>query len=150
MALQRCTIHSRMLPGVLCGAVQELCKCLSPVLESGNQFEFKMWDVVRKDVVAPAPALLRPEWKNQSVYLPLVSKLLQSQKRLHKQKILPLCQEEKTSTPWVYPFLGQTNLAHPLEEADQPVSIPLGFQLYITFFGSLQWTVSHYLVMREV
>ena len=56
MALQRFAVHSRMPPGVLCGAVQELCRCLAPLLERGDLLDLDMLNVARKDPMTPAPA----------------------------------------------------------------------------------------------
>ena len=53
MALQRCTIHSRTPPGILCKEVQELCRCLASVIKSGNLVDLGMLDVARRDPVAP-------------------------------------------------------------------------------------------------
>ena len=53
-ALQRCTVHSRMPPGVFCGALQELHECLASVIQSSNLLDLEMLDVAEKDHVAPA------------------------------------------------------------------------------------------------
>ena len=53
MALQRYTVHSITPPGVLWRAVQELHRCLAPVIESGDQFDLEMLDVARRDPMAP-------------------------------------------------------------------------------------------------
>ena len=41
---------------VLCGAVQELCRCLTPLLERGSLLDLEMLDMARKDLVTPVPA----------------------------------------------------------------------------------------------
>ena len=51
--LQRCVIHSRMQLGILCGAVQELCRCLTSLIESGDLVNLEMLDVARRDPMAP-------------------------------------------------------------------------------------------------
>ena len=51
--LQRCTVHSGMPQGVLCGAVQGLHECLASVIQSGNMFDLKKLDMAEKDPVAP-------------------------------------------------------------------------------------------------
>ena len=56
MALHRCALHSRMPPGVLCRAVQELCRCLAPLLERGVLLDLDMLVMTRKDLMTPAPA----------------------------------------------------------------------------------------------
>ena len=60
MALQRCAVHSRMPPGVLCRAVQELHRCLTTMIESGDQFDLNMLDEARRDPMAPASAERAP------------------------------------------------------------------------------------------
>ena len=76
MALQRCAICSGLPPGMLCRAVQELCWCLTPVIESGNLIDFEMLDVARRDPMASTSAgstpLPTPRVSNWSVYLPLM------------------------------------------------------------------------------
>ena len=53
LVLQRCAIWSGMPLGVLCRAVQELHRCLTPVLESGNLLDLTMLDVVEKNPMTP-------------------------------------------------------------------------------------------------
>ena len=60
-------------PGVLCGAVQELCKCLTPIVESGNQFDLEMMDVVKKDPMVPASAEGAQLSKPRAEELPIVT-----------------------------------------------------------------------------
>ena len=52
-ALQRCAICSGTPPGMLCGAVQELCRCLAPLLQRGNLLDLTMLDVAEKNLVTP-------------------------------------------------------------------------------------------------
>ena len=55
-ALQWCAIQSGTPPGVLCGSVQELCRCLAPLLKRGNLLDITMLNVVEKDpVTLPIP-----------------------------------------------------------------------------------------------
>ena len=54
MALKRCAIHPRMSPGMLCGVVQELCRCLTSVVQSGDLVNLKMLDVAENNPVASA------------------------------------------------------------------------------------------------
>ena len=81
-----------------------------PLLERQDLIDLNMLDVERKDPVTPAPAERAHHWdpkqKNQLVYLPLVSQLLWSQRRLHNQKNSPLYRREDHWHPWLYPFLG--------------------------------------------
>ena len=57
LALQRFSIHSGMPSWMLYRAVQELCRCLAPLLERGNLLDLSMQDVVEKDLVTlPFPS----------------------------------------------------------------------------------------------
>ena len=38
---------------MLCGAVQELCRCLAPLLQKGDLLDISILDVVEKDPVTP-------------------------------------------------------------------------------------------------
>ena len=42
MALQSCTLQLEMPPGVLCRVVQELCQCLTPLIEEGCLLKLEM------------------------------------------------------------------------------------------------------------
>ena len=53
-ALQSCAVQSGMPLGVLCGAEQELHKCLAPLIED-SLLKLERLDVVEKDPMAPAP-----------------------------------------------------------------------------------------------
>ena len=52
-ALKRCAVHSGMPPGVLWRVVQELCECLTSVIQSGNLVDLEMLDMAEKDPMAP-------------------------------------------------------------------------------------------------
>ena len=49
--LQRCTVHSGMSPWALCRVVQELCECLTSVIQSGDLLDLEMLDVAEKDLM---------------------------------------------------------------------------------------------------
>ena len=51
--LQRCAVQSGMPQGMLCRAVQELCKCLAPLLKKGDLLNLTILDVMEKDPVTP-------------------------------------------------------------------------------------------------
>ena len=42
-----------MPPGTLCGAFQELCRCLAPLLKRGGLLDITMMNMVEKDPVTP-------------------------------------------------------------------------------------------------
>ena len=55
-AHQWCAIQSGMSPGMLCRVVQELHRCLAPLLERGNLLDITMLHVAEKDpVTLPIP-----------------------------------------------------------------------------------------------
>ena len=63
MAFQKCTVHSGMPLGILCRAVQELCRCLISMSEKGDLVNLNMLDVAKRDPMAPtskgkAPSLM--------------------------------------------------------------------------------------------
>ena len=53
-ALQWCVIQCRMPPGILCRAVQKLCRCLAPLLKEGDLLGISMLDMVERDPVTPS------------------------------------------------------------------------------------------------
>ena len=52
-AVERCTICSGMPPWELCGAIQELCKYLTPMVKRGDQFDLQMLNVAEKEPETP-------------------------------------------------------------------------------------------------
>ena len=158
MAFQRCAVHSGMPPGVLCRAVQQLHRCLSPLLEKGNLLDLEMLDVARKDPMTPAPAerasSLRPRVE-EPVGVPTPNELsaLEPEEAAQSED-LALVQRRLLAPPGFTLSWVNKSGSSPLEEADWLVSIPLEIpqdaQLDLTSFGSLQVTISHYLEMGEV
>ena len=49
MALQSCAMWSITPSGVLCGALQELCQCLIPLVEEDSLLNLEMLDIAEKD-----------------------------------------------------------------------------------------------------
>ena len=134
MALQRCAIQSGMPTGVLCGAVQELCRCLTPLLQRGNLLDLEMLDIMRKDSVTPAPtqraSSLRPRVEEPiSVPTPM-SCPLWSPRRLLTQKKMALMQRKRPPAP---PWFTLS-----LEDTALPVSIPPGAQVDLSSLETLQ------------
>ena len=119
-ALQRCTVHSRMPLGVLLRAVQELHKCLAPMVENGDQFDLKMLDIGERDPESPTSAeralSVTPEREEAT------------------------SSEELALVPrWGTPLPPKFTLSWmdessppPLKDADWPMSILLGSQLDLT------------------
>ena len=52
-ALQWCAPQSVTPPGTLCRTVQELCRCLAPLLKRGNLLDITTLDIVEKNPVTP-------------------------------------------------------------------------------------------------
>ena len=118
-ALQRCSIHSGMLTGMLCRAVQEPCRCLTPWLRVVTKLILRCWMWQRGTPwslpLQRVPLLQNLEHKNQPVYPTPASQPLWSQRRLYDQRISPLCQDEDHCHPLGLPFHGQMSLAYPLQ-----------------------------------
>ena len=55
-ALQQCTIQSGVPPGVLCGAIQDLCKCLATLMERGNLLRLSMLEVMEEEEMTTSPS----------------------------------------------------------------------------------------------
>ena len=141
-----------MLPAVFCGAVQELCEYLTLMVESGDQFDLKMLDVVKRDPVVPASeeraSSLTPKSEEPtSVPTPSEPIPLEPDEAVQPEELTLVAKTKAPTTPWVYPFVADMPGTPPLEDADQPMSIPLGSQQDLTSLGSLEWTVSHYPAM---
>ena len=112
MALQRYAFWSGMLLGVLCKAVQELHRCITPLVKQGDLLDLDMLDVAKNDPVAPpvpakgaSSAGARAE---EPIGVPVPDKhLLWSQGGCSLRRIGPCAEEKITSTPCVYPFMGR-------------------------------------------
>ena len=50
-ALQWCAEWSGVSPGILCSAVQDLCRCLEPLMERDDLFDASMLEVVGEESV---------------------------------------------------------------------------------------------------
>ena len=134
MALQRCAIQSGMLPGVLCRAVQELCRYLAPLLEKGDLLDPAMLDVVKKDPMTPAPAERasspRPRVE-EPISVPGPNEPPTSEpKEAGYSEELALVQRRRPLEPpgFTHSWADESG-PPPLEDVDWPVSIPLGAQL---------------------
>ena len=141
-----------MPPVVLCGAVEELCRCLTPLVEWGDLLDLKMLDVAKKDSAAPVcpyrGGLIirtqsgRANWPTchwQTIHFGACS----------LRRSGPFA-EKTTGTPWIYPFMGGQVWPIPLEDAASPVSIPLGSQLDLSSLETLQVIVSYNTMTGEV
>ena len=155
MALQRCAIQSRTPPRVLCGAVQELCRCLTPLLQRGNLLDLKMLDVARKDSMTPAPKE-RASWPRPRVKEPIGVPAPNEPPTLEpkeaaKSEELALMQERRPSAPpgFTLSWADESD-PYPLEDTALPVLIPMGAQLDLSSLETLQVLVSHNTIMRKV
>ena len=148
VALQSCAVWSGMPLGVLCGAVQELHQCLAPILEADSLLNLERLDIAEKDPVAPASAPTSPtpslEEEEQIIQIPEVSCALEPEEAAHLEGGLDIWSRYPAIPPrFVH---SQANL--PL--AGLVRGIPLGARLDLHSLGSLQVTISHGLVVREV
>ena len=88
IVLQRCAIHARASPNTFCRVVQELCKCLAPVVEGADLFNMEMEILkgARKGFMVPTSPKkaqsLNPEWRNIPVPLYLILHLHPNWKKL--------------------------------------------------------------------
>ena len=152
-ALQRCAVHSRMLPGVLCRAVQELCECLTYVIQSGNLFDLEILDVAEKD-----PMPLTPEGRASSPRVdPLVGVTTPSEPSTSEPVEAAPPEELALMPRWRPPSPPGLSLTWADEHetpqpewANWPLSIPPGAPLDFTSLRSIQVTISHFPVMGEV
>ena len=158
-ALQPCTIQSRMPQGLLCRAVQELHRCLTPLLEKGDLLNNTMLDVVEKDTVTPpvpAERVSSLEKKSEPreeelTNLPDPNEQQDSEPEgaAHSGE-LALVQRRLPLASWIYWFMGALVWPTPLEDVDLSVNIPLGSSLDLSSLGSLQVIVSHNHMTEEV
>ena len=134
-ALQQCTIQSAMPPGMLYGAVQEFHRCLAPLLKKGEMLDLTMLDVAEKDPVTlsvPTERTLSLEKKSEPreeepINLPASNGLQASEpEEAAPSGELALMWRRLPLAPPGFTGSWQMRLAHPLEEADLPVNIPLG------------------------
>ena len=99
MALQSCTIHPGTPLGMLCRVVQELHRCLTSMIESGDLIDLKMLDVAKRDPMAPTSEGRPPSptpGAEPLVSVPTSSgpTASESKEAAPPQETLPLCQDE--------------------------------------------------------
>ena len=151
MALQRCGIHSAILPGMLCGAVQKLHSCLAPLQEHGDLLNLNMSDVVMKDPVtlAPKESTSLPEGP---VCVSTPSERTTSEpEEAAKPEHLALVPMKRPPAPPRFTLLQGDESGSPhSEQVDWSSSIPLGTQLDFASLESPQVAISHYPVTSKV
>ena len=136
--LQRCAVHPGMPPGVLCRAVQELCRCLNHVVERGDQFNLQMLDMAERDPKAPTLAKRAPSPTSETEEAAPSEGL----SLVPIQRSLPL--------PGFTLLWANESDPPPLEDSEWPMTIPLGSPLDLTCLGSMEWMVSCYTAMGEM
>ena len=155
MALQRCTVHSKMPPGMLCRAVQELHRYLTSVIESCDLVNLKMLDVARRDPMAPtskgSTPLLTPT-AEPPVGVPIPSEPTASEPgEAATPEELTLVPRWRPLAPPGFSLSWVDESGSPLpQQADWPMSVPLGAQLDCASLDSLQVTILHFPAMGEV
>ena len=150
MVLQRCTLQLGMTPTVKCGAVQELHKCLVPLIEESCLLNLEMLDVAEKDPVAPTPDSVTssptPDPEEEQVILaPEESCTLGPEEAASSQGGLTLIRGQYPTQP-----LGFVHLLVTPTHASLGRGIPLGAWLDLCSLGSLQITISHRPAAGEV
>ena len=132
--------------GVLCGAVQELHQCLSPLLEGDGLLNLETMDVAKKDPVAPASVPTSPtpdpEEEEQVTKEPCTS---EPEEATHLEGGLDLVQGRYPAIPLRFAS-SQVNGT----QAGLASGIPLEVQLDLCSLGSLQVTISHGPAVGEV
>ena len=132
-------------PRVLCGAVQELCQCLAPLIEEDHLLKLEMVDVAEKGPVAPAPVYAPssstpdPEEEEQVIQIPREFCTLEA---AHLEGCWDLIQGRYQAVPLAF-GLSEVNPTH----AGLVRGVPLGG---FHALGSLQVTICLGLVVREM
>ena len=139
MALQRCPIQSRMPPDVLCGAVQELCRCLTPLIEQGDLLDLEMFYVAKKDSMAPpvpTEGASLPEPRVEApISLPGPDKppASEPEEAVHSEELALVQGRRPPTLPGFTHTWAEESGPPPLEDVDWLVNIALGAQLDLTF-----------------
>ena len=150
MALQSCAVQLGMPPEVLGGVVQELHRCLVPLIEEDCLLKLEMLHVVEKDpmactpISAPSSPTPDPE-KEQGILTPKESCASELEEAA--------CSQGKLTFIWgQYPARppGSACLLATQTCASLGWGIPLGAQLDLCSLGSLQVSISHGPVARKV
>ena len=110
MALQRCAVHSGTPLGMLCRAVQELHRCLTSVIESGDLINLKDVRCGLKDPMAPASKgrapLLTPRVEPPvSVPTPSKPDCIRARRGCTTRGTHPCAKMKTTGTPWLFSFV---------------------------------------------
>ena len=132
---------------VLCGAVQDLCQCLAPILEGGGLLNLEMLDIAEKDPPAASASPTQKPKEEEQITLQVPKELCTSEpeEAAHSAGGLDLVQGGFPSVPPGFACL-HVNQTH----TGLARGIPLGAWLDLCSLGSLQVTISHYSVVREV
>ena len=139
-ALQRCAVHSGMPLGVPCTAVQELCGCLTSMIQSGNMVDLEMLDVAEKDPVAPAseggaPSPMPRAEPPVSVTTPGELIALEPEEAAPWKELTLVPRQRPPPPPGFSLQWADESDSTPLEQMDWPMNIPLGFQLNLASLG---------------
>ena len=118
MAFQRCAICSKTPLGMLCRAVQELHRCVTSIIESGDLVDLRMLDVAKRDPVAStsrgrAPLLMPRAEPLVGVTAPSEPTVSEPEEATPHQRNLPLCQDEVCWHSLVFPSYGLMSLTLP-------------------------------------
>ena len=144
--LQRCTAHSGMPLGVLCGAVQELHECLTSMIQSGDLIDLEMLDVA-KDPVAPsskgrAPSLMPGAEQPFGVNTPSELSASEPEEAAPQEELTLLPRWRPLPTPGFSLLWVDKSDSLPPGQEDWPMNVPWGVQLDFASLGSIQVTSS--------
>ena len=153
-------MQSGIPSGVMCRAVQELCRCLSPLLEKGDLLDVSMWDVAEKNPVTPLVPTERASSLEQkpgpleveptALPAPNIQEALEPEGAACPGELAFVWRRLPPKPPGFTGSRVDESGPSPLEEADLPVSISMGAWPDLSSFGSMQVIVSHSPMMGEV
>ena len=156
IVLQRCAIHAGASPNTFCRAVQELCKCLAPVVKGGDLFnmEVEILGEARKGLVAlssrnalsPMPGV-KETINTPSPNPPPASKPEEAES---PEELALVPRRQPLPPPGFAPLGMDDSEILPLEDAYRPVASPIGSMLDLTALVLLQMTISHRQAIGEV
>ena len=157
-ALHRCAMQSGAPLGRLCGAVQDLCQCLTYFIEMDGLLSISMLDVAEgKPMTSPKPAEKTgpPDESEPQEEESTTAQALDRPDALESGGTgssveLVMCRGI-CDLHHLY-LLGHwlMSLAYPLEDVDSSISIPMGAQFDLHSLGSLQVMISYNPMMGEV
>ena len=141
---------------VSCRVMQELCKCLPPMVEEGNlpDMETEILEGLGRAPWLPihqkGPCCQHLKWRSLSTLLHINLHPHLNQKGLHPLRSGPGAKKATATTPRFTPQGVDDPKILPLEDVYRPVAMPMGTLLDLTALETLQVTISHIPATGEV